>query len=317
MVNYENVVNEIKSETEAENTQPQETATVEQTTETPVEQTNESPVEQTPTQTNETPVEQNPAPTPVDKSALSDLDKATYSFRRQLSKQKSKYEAQISDLEARLKKLETPAPERKYRDAFKTDDEYIGYLTEEKVNALMEAKMSEMQKNFEEQQERIRQSQEHDREIEEGINSWFPDDKRYEYQRAVEDAFGKGLSDLLEQEKNVLEYLHQTPNSSRILYEMATNPEVVQNIFNQRNPLFRLMAVRDLENKLVSEKDSFMKPAPTPAPSTETVAPAAPTQAPVNNLAKPIGRPGAENKTQPDIIMGGDDTKLKEMLRKI
>lgn len=313
MVNYENVVNEIKSETEAENTQPQETTTVEQTTETTPEQTTETPVEQTPTQTTENPMEQNHAPTPVDKSALSDLDRATYSFRRQLSKQKSKYEAQISDLEARLKKLETPAPERKYRDAFKTDDEYIGYLTEERVNALMEAKMSEMQKNFEEQQERIRQSQEHDREIEEGINSWFPDDKRYEYQRAVEDAFGKGLSDLLEQEKNVLEYLHQTPNSSRILYEMATNPEVVQNIFNQRNPLFRLLAVRDLENKLVSEKDSFMKPAPTPAPAT---APATP--APVNNnLAKPIGRPGAENKTQPDIIMGGDDSKLKEMLRKI
>ena len=309
MVNYENVVNEIKSETEAENTQPQETTTVEQTTETTPEQTTETPV----TQTNETPVEQNPAPTPVNKSELTDLDRATYSFRRQLSKQKSKYEAQISDLEARLKKLETPAPERKYRDAFKTDDEYIGYLTEEKVNALMEAKMSEMQKNFEEQQERIRQSQEHDREIEEGINSWFPDDKRYEYQRAVEDAFGKGLSDLLEQEKNVLEYLHQTPNSSRILYEMATNPEVVQNIFNQRNPLFRLLAVRDLENKLVSEKDSFMKPAPTPAPAT---APATP--APVNNyLAKPIGRPGAENKTLHDIIMGGDDSKLKEMLRKI
>lgn len=312
MVNYENVVNEIKSETEAENAQPQETTTetpVEQTTETTPEQTTETPV----TQTTENPVEQNPAPTPVNKSELTDLDRATYSFRRQLSKQKSKYEAQISDLEARLKKLETPAPERKYRDAFKTDDEYIGYLTEEKVNALMEAKMSEMQKNFEEQQEKIRQSQEHDREIEEGINSWFPDDKRYEYQRAVEDAFGKGLSDLLEQEKNVLEYLHQTPNSSRILYEMATNPEVVQNIFNQRNPLFRLMAVRDLENKLVSEKDSFMKPAPTPAPVT---APATP--APVNNnLAKPIGRPGAENKTQPDIIMGGDDSKLKEMLRKI
>ena len=312
MVNYENVVNEIKSETEAENAQPQETTTetpVEQTTETTPEQTTETPV----TQTTENPVEQNPAPTPVNKSELTDLDRATYSFRRQLSKQKSKYEAQISDLEARLKKLETPAPERKYRDAFKTDDEYIGYLTEEKVNALMEAKMSEMQKNFEEQQEKIRQSQEHDREIEEGINSWFPDDKRYEYQRAVEDAFGKGLSDLLEQEKNVLEYLHQTPNSSRILYEMATNPEVVQNIFNQRNPLFRLMAVRDLENKLVSEKDSFMKPAPTPAPAT---APATPT--PVNNnLAKPIGRPGAENKTQPDIIMGGDDSKLKEMLRKI
>lgn len=316
MVNYENVVNEIKSETEAENTQPQET-NVEQTTETPVVQNTETPVEQTPTQTNET-VEQNPAPAPVDKSALSDLDRATYSFRRQLSKQKSKYEAQISDLEARLKKLETPAPERKYRDAFKTDDEYIGYLTEERVNALMEAKMAEMQKNFDAQQEKIRQDQEHSREIEDGINSWFPDDKRYEYQRAVEDAFGKGLSDLLEQEKNVLEYLHQTPNSSRILYEMATNPEVVQNIFNQRNPLFRLLAVRDLENKLVSEKDSFMKP--TPAPVTETVAPAAPANpapAPVNNLAKPIGRPGVENKTQPDIVMGGDDAKLKEMLRKI
>lgn len=315
MVNYENVVNEIKSETEAENTQPQET-TVETTTETPVEQTTETPVEQTPTQTNET-VEHNPAPAPVNKSELTDLDRATYSFRRQLSKQKSKYEAQISDLEARLKKLETPAPERKYRDAFKTDDEYIGYLTEERVNALMEAKMAEMQKNFDAQQKKLRQDQEHSREIEDGINSWFPDDKRYEYQRAVEDAFGKGLSDLLEHEKNVLEYLHQTPNSSRILYEMATNPEVVQNIFNQKNPLFRLLAVRDLENKLVSEKDSFMKPAP--APVTETVAPAVPTNpAPVNNnLSKPIGRPGVENKTQPDIVMGGDDAKLKEMLRKI
>lgn len=317
MSSYDKVVNEINTEeTAPAETSVESTQTIAETT--PAEPVN-APADTQVASDNQTltQVENTQAAKPVDKNSLTDAEKMTYSFRKQLGKQKAKYEQQLAAMEERLKKLETPVEPPKYRDAFKTDDEYINYLTESRVNKLMADREAEMQKKWAEQQRQFEEQQEHNREIEEGINSWFPNEKRAEYQKAVETAFGKGLSDLLEQEKNVLEYLHQTPNSSRILYELATNPKEVENIFGQRNPLFRLMAVRDLENKLVADKEKFMAPVQEQNPNPVISQTPNPVQEPtkIDNLAKPVGKPGSSSETQTDVF--SDSKKLRDMLRKI
>ena len=268
-------------------------------TETPAE--SPAPIEQTQTQTQ----------TPVNE--LSELDKARYSFQRQLGKQKSRYESQLAEykkkfdaLEKRLNGIENPEKPL-LREQFETDDKFIDGLVQQRFDKMWEAKQAEMQEQYEKYLEEQRQEEEHKRELDEGINHWFPtQEERKKYVDTVQNAFSAGLAELLEQEQNVLSYLHQTENSSILLYEFATNPKVVNEIFQVKNPLMRLMAVRDLEMKLVNSKNA------TPAPSTETVTPAAPTNpapapAPVNNLSKPIGKPGAIVEAEPDLFNNDDE----------
>lgn len=279
--------------------------------------TNETTIEVEPKTETETPAE-SPAPieqtqtqTPVNE--LSELDKARYSFQRQLGKQKSRYESQLAEykkkfdaLEKRLNGIENPEKPL-LREQFETDDKFIDGLVQQRFDKMWEAKQAEMQEQYEKYLEEQRQEEEHKRELDEGINHWFPtQEERKKYVDTVQNAFSAGLAELLEQEQNVLSYLHQTENSSILLYEFATNPKVVNEIFQVKNPLMRLMAVRDLEMKLVNSKNA------TPAPSTETVTPAAPTNpapapAPVNNLSKPIGKPGAIVEAEPDLFNNDDE----------
>ena len=150
------------------------------------------------------------------------------------------------------------------------------------------------------------------RELEEGIAKWYPDeDKRKEWYDTVSRAYGEGLQELLEKEQNVMNYLYQTPNQSLILYKLATDPQAVQSVFSIKNPLMRLMAVRDLENELVKERNN---PTPVQAQApTPKVEQAAPAQ--VNNLAKAVGKPGAQVEATPDVF---DSTEgLRDLLRKL
>ena len=105
--------------------------------------------------------------------------------------------------------------------------------------------------------------------------------------------------------------MKNTPNQSLILYKLATDPQAVQNVFSIKNPLMRLMAVRDLENELVRERNT---PAPAPvqtqAPKVEQAAPAQ-----VNNLAKAVGKPGAQVEATPDAFDNTDS--LRDLLRKL
>ena len=93
-----------------------------------------------------------------------------------------------------------------------------------------------------------------------------------------------------------MDYLFQTPNQSLVLYKLATDANTVSQIFSIKNPLMRLMAVRDLENSLVAERN---KPAPAPEP---TPAPVENKPAPVNNLAKAVDKPGTQTEAEPDVF---------------
>ena len=283
----------------------EEVSTEEQT---PVEQP--APVEQ--------PVESTPAPAPTQTNDISELDKARYSFQRQLGKAKDKYTSQINEykkkyeaLEKRLAAIENPEKPIT-RDQFDSDDKMIDALVQQRFDKMWSQRQEEMQAQYEKYIEEQRQEEEHKRELDEGINHWFPTkEERENFVSTVQKAYNNGLAELLEQEQNVLDYLHSTPNSSLILMEFATNPKVVNEIFSIRTPLQRLMAVHDIERDLIAKKNA---PAPAPQP-VEQAAPTNPAPAPVNNLSKSIGKPGTAVEAESDIF--SNDDELTKFVRSI
>lgn len=283
----------------------EEVSTEEQT---PVEQP--APVEQ--------PVESTPAPAPTPTNDISELDKARYSFQRQLGKAKDKYTSQINEykkkyeaLEKRLAAIENPEKPIT-RDQFDSDDKMIDALVQQRFDKMWSQRQEEMQAQYEKYIEEQRQEEEHKRELDEGINHWFPTkEERENFVSTVQKAYNNGLAELLEQEQNVLDYLHSTPNSSLILMEFATNPKVVNEIFSIRTPLQRLMAVHDIERDLIAKKNA---PAPAPQP-VEQAAPTNPAPAPVNNLSKSIGKPGTAVEAESDIF--SNDDELTKFVRSI
>jgi len=284
--------------------------------ETKTEQINEQTTETTPETTPEqTPEEQ--VETPIKTYTQDDWDKMTYSFKRQLGKQKDKFESQISDynkrftdFESRLNKLANPEKPLMRAD-FETDDSYIEALINNGVEKRWAEREAKMREEYEKYEAERQAQEEQARELEEGISKWYPDEgKRKEWYDTVSRAYGEGLQELLEKEQNVMNYLYQTPNQSLILYKLATDPQAVQSVFSIKNPLMRLMAVRDMENELVRERNT---PAPVQTPAPQATP--APAPAPVNNLAKAVGKPGAQVEAVPDVTDSVEG--LRELLRSL
>ena len=279
-----------------------------------VEETQEQPAEQaTPNGQVETPAPEVPQPRTYTEDEYNQM---VYSFKRQLGKQKDSFTSKLNDSDKRfedvikrLGALENPEKPLR-REDFKTDDEFIDKLIDAGVEKRWAAKEAQMREEYERYAKEQQEEMEQRKELDDGINKWWPSqEERQKYVDAVQKAYDVGLKDLLEQEQNVLNYLFQTPNQSLVLYKLATDKKAVTDIFSIKNPLMRLMAVRDLENELVRERNT---PAPTPAPAP-SIAPQVTPQQPVNNLAKPVGKPGSMVEATPDLF---DDTDaLRNALR--
>lgn len=288
--------------------------------EEPKVEVNETAPETTP-ETTETPA---PAPEqvepPVKTYTQDDWDKMTYSFKRQLGKQRDKFESQISDynkrftdFESRLNKLANPEKPL-MRSDFETDDAYIEALINNGVEKRWSEREAKMREEYEKYEAERKAQEEQARELEEGIAKWYPDEgKRKEWYDTVSRAYGEGLQELLEKEQNVMNYLYQTPNQSLILYKLATDPKAVQSVFSIKNPLMRLMAVRDMENSLVQERT-----APKVEPQnvqTQNTQPQVAVEPKINNLSKAVGKPGAQIEAVPDVTDSVES--LRELLRSL
>ena len=278
------------------------------TTETPSEEVQETPAEPQPSQTVETPA---PSPEYVSKK---DYDEMLYSLKRQLGKQKDRYENKLTEWDKKFgafqeefNSFKNPEKELNPED-FATYGEYAKAVVEKEVERRWADKEKSMREEYENYQKQYEQDMKHRSELDKGINKWYPDEtSRTAWHETVSKAYEDGLEDLLNQEKNIVEYLHQTPNYPLILEHFATHKDQVEQICMLGSPLMRILAVHDLENKLVAERSAKnVTPAPTQAP--------APTNVPVNNLARPVGKPGNGTEAEPDIF-GGDHSALRDALR--
>lgn len=287
MANLDRVMDEIKSD-EGANIE-----TVEQ--DAPQTQENENKEESQESQT----IEDKPK---IDKSKISDVDKATYSLKKQMAKQKARYESQLSErqkefeeLKTRLEKLENPQGNTpKQRDSFKTDDEYIDYIVQSRMNKILSEKDEQYAKQRKIEEDNFKRSLE----INERIEKCFPSEKeRNEYVDVVQDAFDKGLEELMDKEQFVSQYIQSSPNGPRLLYDLATKPELVKTVFSQGDPLSRIMEIKLYERELGKNKQ-------------ETKTPVASVDA-----SKVIGKPGlSTGKNTSDLFTNPDE--LRNFIRR-
>lgn len=283
---------------------------------------NETVEETQPSQTVEEPA---PAPTPepvltTDYVSKKDYEEMIYSLKRQMGRQKDRYENKLTEYDKKFgafqeqfNQFTNPEKELNPED-FATYGEYAKAVVEKEVERRWADKEKAMRAEYEQYQQQYEQDMKHRSELDKGISKWYPDEaSRTAWHDTVAKAYEEGLEDLLNKEKNIVEYLHQTPNYPLILEHFATHKDQVEQICMLGSPLMRILAVHDLENKLVAEHNATPTPAPTNV--NATTAPVE-TPKPVNNLARPVGKPGNMTESEPDIF-GGDHSALRDALRAI
>lgn len=289
---------------------------------------NETVEETQPSQTVEEPApapaptpEPAPAPTP-EYVSKKDYEEMIYSLKRQMGRQKDRYENKLTEYDKKFgafqeqfNQFTNPEKELNPED-FATYGEYAKAVVEKEVERRWADKEKAMRAEYEQYQQQYEQDMKHRSELDKGISKWYPDEaSRTAWHDTVAKAYEEGLEDLLNKEKNIVEYLHQTPNYPLILEHFATHKDQVEQICMLGSPLMRILAVHDLENKLVAERNATQTPASAPTNVNPTPAPVD-TPKPVNNLARPVGKPGNMTEAEPDIF-GGDHSALRDALRAI
>jgi len=235
-----------------------------------------------------------------DKSAYSDIEKAEYSFRKQLGKQKQKYESLMAEqkkefeaLQARLDKLENPDKyKEKLRSSFETDDEYIDYLVQQRMNKVFDEQNQKQlkERELEEKEEAFRST------IDTNIKKCFEtEDAQKDYYETVKGALDAGLEKLMDSEKYCAEYILKNPNGPIILYNLAKDKGMVKQIFSQTDPMSRLFELKMYERELLTKpKDKGIQNSP--------------------NLQKPIGKPGISKESTADMFSSKDE--LRNFIRR-
>jgi len=228
------------------------------------------------------------------KRTYSKEEQAAYSFRKQLGKQRAKYEDQYGQLQQqynalleRLDRLENPdkyAPLN--RGQFQDDDSYIDALVQQRFDNMWNQKLQEAQQKYSEQAKQDQEVQAYKARQDDNVKKLFKTpEAEQQYRQAIGTALQNGLGELIDSDKDVAQYIMRSDLGPKILYEFATNPQEVEKMFNDGvTEMDRQFMIRDLENRLRSE---ITKPA-----------------MPV------IGKPGVQAEAKPGSIFDSDDSIL-------
>ena len=220
-------------------------------------------------------------------------ERASYSFRKQLNKQKAKYEGQYNNLQAqynelleRLNRLENPdkyAPLN--RGQFQDDDSYIDALVQQRFDNMWNQRVQEAQKHYQEQAQQDQEVQAYKSRQDENVKKLFktPEAEK-QYRETIGIALQNGLGDLIDSDKEIAQYIMRSDMGPKILYEMAMKPDIVTEMFSDNvTPMDRQFKIRELENNL---RASMVKPAPV------------------------VGKPGIKSQASAGSIFDSDESIL-------
>ena len=241
-----------------------------------------------------------------------DLEKAQYSFHKQFARQKAKHEQEIANLRAEfdkrlaeeIDKVKNPAKYApKTRKDFEYDDDYVKYLANEQVNAALEAKIAEYQKQQEEEQRQAQVDAEYRNMLDKTVKSIYnTPELEKDWREKVGEGMKAGLGSLIDGDQDLSNYIIFSPIGPKIMYELATNKKTVQDIFTigmtpdgraiPRSPVDRMRKMEELAERLSR----------TDINNTRT------NVQPV----KPIGRPGINKEVKKDIF--SDPKALLDMM---
>lgn len=244
-------------------------------------------------------------------SQFSHEEQMTYSFKRQLAKQRSKHEQEIANLRAEfdkrlaeeIDKVKNPAKYApKTRKDFEYDDDYVKYLANEQVNAALEAKIAEYTKQQEEEQHQAQVDAEYRSMLDKTVKSIYnTPEAEADWRAKVGEGMKAGLGSLIDDDQDLSNYIIFSPIGPKIMYELATNKKTVQDIFTigmtpdgraiPRSPGDRMRKMEELAERL--------------------------SRTEINNRTnvqhvKPIGRPGINKEVKKDIF--SDPKALLDMM---
>lgn len=245
-----------------------------------------------------------------DTSSFTKAEKAQYAFRRQLEKQRNKYESQIKEIHDSFQKQfddfkkeladSKPKEAPKNRNDFDTDDEYISYL----VKSQNDAYRKEMEENDAKgraekeavqkaEQEAARQRDEMTGVFKDNIRKTFNDEKSFsEFSAKVNRGIENGLGEILDNAPAVRDYIFTNPNGVRVLDRMLSDKETfVRVMSNAGNPIAATIEMHEVAREIAAGSQ------PRPA----------------GTMPK-IGKPGAKTGSG-NVGIGGSDRDIIRFLR--
>ena len=243
---------------------------------------------------------------------FTDLEKAQYSFHKQLARQKAKHEKQIAEMQKHweerlaeeIDKVKNPAKYApKTRADFQYDDDYVKYLANEQVNAALEAKIAEYTKQQEEEQRQAQVDAEYRNMLDKSVKSIYnTPEAEADWRAKVGEGMKAGLGAMIDSDQDLSNYIIFSPIGPKIMYELATNKKTVQDIFTigmtpdghaiPRSPGDRMRKIEELAERLSRTDINNNKTNVQPV--------------------KPIGRPGINKEVKKDIF--SDPKALLDMM---
>lgn len=241
------------------------------------------------------------------------LSRAEFSFKRKLEKMNQKHAAEIAERDRKyeemkkefeeLKRTVAPKEPVKGRKDFETDDEYIDYLTQRRVEALMAERDGKDAERREKEAEEARKQKEAEAEIAEQQQKWlnhvdraFGDDKAraQKFLSKIQYANRNGLGEILDACPVAADFLMNQPNGPKVFERMLDDSATFRRVFSESaSPLDIYYELRNVEREL-----SAQAPSAGAAHSTATNKPSMP------HIGKPGKQAGAG--TKPDIFSDKD-----------
>ena len=225
-------------------------------------------------------------------------EQMTFSFKRQLAKQRTKHEQEMAEMRKLVESLQdrinNPDKYRqKYRDDFNTADEYIDYRSEQKFNKLMEEQRAKEEKAAKEKSDFDAMTNYYRERAQKHINTLYPtDEAKSHYKEVVDKAFNDGLGDLLDKDENVSNFLMRRPYGPAILMAIAESPnEYLDRLYSDpyMSSSDRIDELRDIEHEIIKKLEQAKKEEQI---KTENVNQEQP---------KVVGKPGISTQTKRNI----------------
>lgn len=307
-------------ETKPTEPKPEETQ-VEQPSETTEEKPEDKPEETEQPEQPAEPTEDKPEdkgkhePKPKKEIPDDPMKRAEYSFRRQLDKNNRKHADELAardkenaELKARLAEIEKkldPNNVPKTRKDFESDDDYIDYLTQRRVDKILAERDAEAKKKADADAETRRKQKEIDDEASEQQRVWmdnvhaaFNDEKReQEFYAKVQYCSQRGLGQILDECPAAADFLMNHPHGPRVMEKVLNDQQTFRDVFGDGS---RRVSQLDVYYAL-RRVDERMDDAPA-APATPT-----PTKPTMPHLGKPGKQAGGGVK--PDIYSDPDEMR--------
>lgn len=318
-------LDKLMAEMQAELDQDENKSTQTETQETdsePVEKPSEDVPAPQPEESPEPEAEPEPEPT-ADKPEHRDIPddpvkRAEFSFRRQLAKKDEKHAKELAERDnkyaelekkfAELEKKLTPVPPTKTREDFDNDEDYIDYLSEQKVNSVLAkrdedaaAKEAELKKQQEAQAEEERELAQKQQDWLDNVDQAFQGDKDRSKKFFDRIAFcnKQGLGEVLDSCPVAADYLVNDPMGPIVFEKMVNDKATFERIFNPRrlNPMAIYHELRTIEDELLHAS----QPAPVEAPK------------PVPHIGRPGRQAGGSSIMSTDMF--SDNRAVKQWLK--